>query len=452
VTAAVLGCGSSPPERAAGDAGEQYPEDAGEQQPENCDKPAELLSNAAGALACRYDLGAVPYDATLIADAQDRLFVAPGPGESLYRSEDLGKTWTLLDPTNQGGPTRSGQYLHPWVYRAPRSGRIFFNIYDLSHGESVCGGPSGTSLWFSDDHGDSWQHESVGCGSHDWAKVISGPAATDAQRAALKKSGYPQMLYLCATGPTLITGPDHMCFSSTDGGESFQAIKQPPVDRSDNPSLLVPIAFPQAGVVDSKGTVYKTHASAQGVTLKLSHDGGDTWESAFVSDSVLAGGYGNFLSSNIAIDSKDRLYVVWVDDRDYRAYLSTSADHGKSWSARVQVSVDEVKHAAYPNLSVFEPGHVAIAYYGSAAATGSGDGYSSSDGRDYDTYLTATENALKDAPIFTTARVNVAGEPVVQGWTFNASEYLGPPARTSDGSVWAAFVNNGKGLVGRLRL
>jgi hypothetical protein len=34
--------------------------------------------------------------------------------------------------------------------------------------------------------------------------------------------------------------------------------------------------------------------------------------------------------------------------------------------------------------------------------------------------------------------------------SYVVSEYIGPPAFAPDGSVWAAFVQNGKGLAGRL--
>jgi hypothetical protein len=34
--------------------------------------------------------------------------------------------------------------------------------------------------------------------------------------------------------------------------------------------------------------------------------------------------------------------------------------------------------------------------------------------------------------------------------SFVASEYIGPPAFTADGSVWAPFVSGGKGLAARL--
>lgn len=400
--------------------------------------------------ACRSTVGTGALDPVLITTRNDGLLLSPGQGAMLYRSSDLGGSWQPLDPTGSGAD--KGARLHPYLHRDPASGRTYFNYFNFGRGAPGCDASSGTNLWFSDDDGATWKGRSVGCGSHDWAKVITGPAPTPALGSALQSSGAKSVVYLCATGPTLIIGPDHMCYRSTDGGDSFVATATPAANSVDSPVALVPIAFPQAGVVASDGIIYKSHAAVDGqLALKISRDGGDSWEKKLVAEAQLAGGYTNFLSSNLAIDSEDTLYLVWVDDRDVLPYLSISRDRGVTWSARTKLSADEVKHGAYPNVAVFAPGHIAVAYYGSPSADGTGDGYSGPDGRPYHAYLSVSKQTT-GAPSFVTARINAEDAPVVASWSFATSEYLGPPVLTSDGTVWAAFVNTDSVLIGRLEL
>ena len=40
--------------------------------------------------------------------------------------------------------------------------------------------------------------------------------------------------------------------------------------------------------------------------------------------------------------------------------------------------------------------------------------------------------------------------PAIVGIAWPKSEHLGPPAFAPDGSIWAAFVNEGNGLAARL--
>jgi hypothetical protein len=415
---------------------------------EGCLDIAEVIVGRGA--ACRSTVGTGALDPVLIATPNDGLLLSPGKGEMLYQSRDLGGSWQPIDPTGKGAD--KGSRLHPYLHRDAAMGRIYFNYFNLGRGAPECPDNSGTNLWFSDDDGATWKGRSVGCGSHDWAKVITGPAPTPALAAALQSSGAKSVVYLCATGPTLIIGPDHMCYRSSDGGDSFVATRAPGANSVDSPEPLHPIAFPQAGVVASDGFIYKSHATVEGqLALKVSRDGGDSWEKKPVPEAQLAGGYTNFLSSNLAIDSEDSLYLVWVDDRDLLPYLSISRDRGATWSARTKLSADEVKHGAYPNVAVFAPGHIAVAYYGSPSAEGTGDGYSSPDGRPYHAYLSVSKQTT-GAPSFVTARINAEDAPVVASWSFPTSEYLGPPVLTSDGSVWAAYVNTSSTLIGRLAL
>jgi hypothetical protein len=110
-------------------------------------------------------------------------------------------------------------------------------------------------------------------------------------------------------------------------------------------------------------------------------------------------------------------------------------------------------HANYPNIGVKHPGYVALAYYGSADAEGTGgDGYFSSDGRAYDAWVTVTTDLFAKEPRFWSSQINEPGAPVIaQGISYATSEYIGAPQFGPDGSIWAAFKSDTAGLAARLR-
>lgn len=66
---------------------------------------------------------------------------------------------------------------------------------------------------------------------------------------------------------------------------------------------------------------------------------------------------------NGAMDKDGNVYVVWVDDSDFLAYVAASKDKGKTWTAPVKFALNSFTATANPNISVKKPGYVAIAYY-----------------------------------------------------------------------------------------
>ena len=104
--------------------------------------------------------------------------------------------------------------------------------------------------------------------------MITGPAATAASKAALAQSGYPDMVYYCATGPMAIIGPDHICYRSTDGGKTFTETATRPAAGSGG--------YPTGGAVGPDGTLYKPKGSPSGLAITMSTDEGDTWNDKVV--------------------------------------------------------------------------------------------------------------------------------------------------------------------------
>ena len=399
---------------------------------------------------CTAPTGArAPHNASLQVTRAGTVIFAPADSTGLVRSEDGGATWLkpLADAPPQGELL---EWAHPWVTRDPDTDKLFFTNYHTLGG--TCGDGTGHHYWTSTDDGATWEQHSggVGCDSWDWGKIITGPPATSQSREALAMRGYPNLVYFCAGGDVWAFGPQHFCFRSTDGGETFKRTLGSPTNGW-NPSLDLP-GFPNAGAIAPDGTFYKVFGSSQGVTVAISEDEADSWHHVRIPDTELAQIPGiNWLASNVATDDEGNLYVVWVDDRDLLPYMVFSTDGAKTWSERMMVGAPEVRTATNINVAAFGPGHVAIVYYGSPDIDApSGDGYTSRDGRRYHGYMVATAHAFADQPVLWTTTVNDPAQPTLVGISLEVSEYLGPPVLGPEGSIWAGFLQDQQGFAGRI--
>ncbi|HEX4446160.1 MAG TPA: sialidase family protein [Polyangiaceae bacterium] len=387
---------------------------------------------------CITTTGYASVDPTLVVTEGGKVLFAPANVPGFTSSTDQGQTWAKpASPPMAPG----GMLYHPWLWHDQVAHRLFYNVFSIS--QSTCADGSGATLWTSDDEGASWIHAPVGCGSQDWGKVITGPAATAASKAALAQSKYPDMVYYCATGPQAIIGPDHICYRSTDGGKTFVETATHPVSGSDG--------YPPAGAVGPDGTVYVPKGSAMGLDIATSKDEGDTWTDDIVTGSTFVGTSSrNWLSLNVTADSAGNIYAAWSDDKDLLPYLAVTKDQGATWSVPVSVAAPGVLTSAYPSITVGTPGYVAIAYYGSTTARGSTDGYFSSDGLAYGAYLTVTKNLFDAVPVFWSAQLNDPAIPAFTGLSFDVSEYAGYPVFSPDGTIWTSFLGDKKGFAARL--
>jgi hypothetical protein len=400
-------------------------------------------------VSCAASTGQASNDPSMVVlpDGGDWL-VAPVGSTALLRSSDQGATWDApLNPP--GAPTSAPN--HPWLWQDAQSHRLFYNLFFGISGTGACADGTGALLWTSDDEGQTWQSEPVGCGSQDYGQILTGPAATAADKASLVANGYPNVVYYCATGPTLIFGPDRFCFRSVDGGKTFVRTQGNPGPAPANTSR-----FPHNGAVAADGTFYVAHTSPTGVAVAISKDDGDSWTDAVVpgttfDDFVLPlTNSETYLSASVAVDAAGNVYVVWVDSKSLLPNLAVSKDAAQTWSTPVMFGAPGLFVASYPNIVAKEAGHIAVAYYGSLQKNGNGgDGYTASDGRPYNAYLMVSTDALSSTPVFWTASVNDPASPVIKGMSYEAGEYLGNPAFSGD-SVSAAFADHGNGLAARL--
>lgn len=411
--------------------------------------------------ACGKKTGFISYgNAQLIINKVGDFLFTPAPINKVARSLDQGATWKLLDQTMGNGGLPIG--LHPWLWQDKDSGRVFFNIY--RGGEPGCKLlQGGTATFFSDDYGTTWTQQTVGCGTQDYGKIFSGPAATAESQAILDANGYPNVVYMCAEGPIVLLGFNRVCFKSLDGGKTYTETRSSAIALENAQH-----GWPGAGAVDQDGTIYVASTSTYiagnlGVRVNISHDEGETWESEYIPGSdfnlydyihVLPDHY-NFLSVNVTTDKEGNVYVVWVDDTDFQPYVAASKDKGKTWTAPIKFGMKQFSAAVNPNIAVKEPGYVAIAYFATEDDRNPIDfiglgGYFVPDDREYDAYLSVTRNLFADAPTIWTARYNDPEKPSIIGMWFAQGEYLGQPQFAPDGTIWTGFNNQNWGLAARM--
>jgi hypothetical protein len=152
---------------------------------------------------------------------------------------------------------------------------------------------------------------------------------------------------------------------------------------------------------------------------------------------------------SIASDPAGNLYFAYLGPKGL-PQLTISRDHGMSWSSPITVTAPGLTGAMRVAITAARPGAIALAYLGT------------SDGQNYNGYITESLNALSRTPVFWSAAVNNPASPLVEGsnpTTFGNRLLYATDVMTPNGAVWAGFhcaqiptTCNGQrlGVVGRL--
>ena len=159
-----------------------------------------------------------------------------------------------------------------------------------------------------------------------------------------------------------LTASDLLFSRSTDGGKSWSTpIKLnsiPGLPRDDNGALE---GF--HGVVGPDGTLYTIWDARDGIMMAISRDGGATFSKDRL---IIPAGPGYFGITGVArsngfpqigLDPRangsarnagGKLYVAWSDytNGDVDVFVSSSSDHGETWSAPVRVNDDPLHNGA----------------------------------------------------------------------------------------------------------
>jgi BNR/Asp-box repeat protein len=279
-----------------------------------------------------------------------QLVVAWQINASVAYSKDGGEDWKIAEGTAPGNYRVSGDV--SVTYDAAGHAVLCYIAFDkLGTTNYWAQGATRNGIFIrrSLDGGQTWEPEAVTVISHESTPGIP----FEDKPWVVADSGGPHAgnLYIGWTQFTL-SASDLLFSRSTDGGKTWSApIKLSSVSglpRDDNGALE---GF--HGVVAPDGTLYTIWDGRDGIMMALSRDGGATFTKE---RRIIPAGPGYFgitgvSRSNgfpqIGIDPRaksGRVYVAWSDysNGDVDVFVSSSADHGRSWSAPVRVNDDPV--------------------------------------------------------------------------------------------------------------
>ena len=159
--------------------------------------------------------------------------------------------------------------------------------------------------------------------------------------------------------------------------------------------------------------------------IAISRDEGATWTHQTIALTQIQ----NIYIQSTAVDADGNLYIAWTGPSTL-PYLTISRDRGNTWSTPIPLAAPGVQQVRTVAIAARRPGEIALAYQGTT------------DGTNFNGYITSTRDALAKRPIYWSATVNDPAEPLVNGsdsQTFGDRILYLTNVIGSDGSVWAGF-------------
>jgi hypothetical protein len=267
-------------------------------------------------------------------------------------SQDGGAAWKIAEGTAPREYRISGDV--SVAYDAAGAAILCYIAFDKlgtmnywAHGATR----NGIFIRRSPDGGQTWEPDAITVIAHDSTPGI--PFEDKPWIVADARGAHAGNLYIGWTQFTL-SASDLLFTRSTDGGKTWsRPIKLnsvPGLPRDDNGALE---GF--HGVVGPDGTLYTIWDSRDGIMMAVSHDGGATFSK---DRRIIPAGPGYFGITGVSrsngfpqIGTDPRsgsqggnLYVAWSDytNGDVDVFVSSSADHGRTWSAPVRVNNDPI--------------------------------------------------------------------------------------------------------------
>ncbi len=326
------------------------------------------------------------------------------PRTVVMRSRDGGRSWVGISP-ELPEPFKSEPPINgdPMVYVEEDSGRVFsLDTYDAD------------CMWllFSDDEGETWGRNPIVCdvtpAVTDHQTIFAGPPPPGQEALALL---FPEIIYTCYN-----TVATTNCLRSFDGGQTFTkagfAYTGIEPDNLDGPNPFFGVPGFCGGLTahlrtDSQGRVFLPAGRCGLPRIAISEDGAMTWERVFVSRDVPLPGTEH--ETTTAVDSADNLYMTWWDETDRLPYLAISRDHGRTWSAPLQIGPPGVQEVNFPTIDAGDAGRIVVHFPGTVV----GDRADAQ--RPWNLYQVVSTNALDDDPVFVFTTANDPAQPIHRG-------------------------------------
>lgn len=356
-----------------------------------------------------------------IARNGDVFYAAADPSQvavpvDVMRSKDRGRSWEVVSPKAAGTNVHASTG-DPYVYvdRTEDGSRVF--TVDLQG--YVC-----SLLSFSDDGGESWTTNPLGCGRPvgDHQTVFAGPPVESTTL------GYPKIVYYCYQDVVSST-----CSKSLDGGLTFVPAGETSFSGSDEDGTFCG-GLHGHGYAGPDGTIYIPKGHCGFPWLAISKDEGATWERVQVAEHASADH-----EASVAADRRGNVYYAYIGS-DMLPYLVVSRDGGETWGKPLMVGSPGVVESSLPSIDLGASGLVAVAYMGTQDLPK--PDYSSVE---WDGYVTVTRSALSRRPLFYSVSVDKPSDPLLRGAcpqtkcgpVFDFIDVVVAP----DDTVWGAFVD-----------
>ena len=389
------------------------------------------------ARGCRYDTGFDEQSPSIQVTRAGILFIARSRG-GVLRSIDHAHTWTSIDVPALADGDGPAKGVHGYVHVDPVTDRVY---YLSSMAAGSCGFMRGGAVvsW-SDDLGRSWHGRSVGCGTFDWGRLVTGhdPAARGGRS-----------VYFFGVSPRLVGGLRPV-YRSRDGGAHWARLKHYASVTTEGGS----------GVAASDGTLYFDYPEYIGfypdrvlrsdypfvpanvchAMIAVSEDFGETWRQQAIPNSRACKHLNG--EQRVAVDEAGTVYAVWSDDRDAQLYLTVSHDKARTWSTPVRVMPPGATfNNNQGNVIAGAPGHVVVTALDTRAARNPRRWITNGHGSWY-AYMSESFDADKAAPTFRSVSLDPPHDPdLAEGESPSEAEaYLGI---SPTDEIWATFSRHG---------
>ncbi len=350
------------------------------------------------------------------------------PRTDLFRSDDAGATWTDISPLLAGQKTHpiTGD---PMLYFDAETGRLF----DIDQIDIAC-----DYISSSDDNGDTWLPPTDAC--------LYPPSDHQTIMAAKPIMGLPSPIYAKWVYVCMNQIAQTNCERSVDGGVTFQqatppfqGVEQSGPEGGGQPNIC-------SGLVGHlktgpAGELYLPRDQCGKPLVAMTDNGAVTWTVTQVSNIQVQGS-----DPAVAVGPDGTVYYVWQAKEGL--LLSTSTDHGATWSHPVQVMAPGLTSANIPALTAGPDDRIALAYYG----TGFPGGYeaiqhnaTNADNATWNAYLAVISNATTETPSVLTVQLNNATDVLARGncgpgRCFGVFDFIDVQI-DADGRPWVALVD-----------
>lgn len=361
------------------------------------------------------------------------------PRTLVMRSRDGGRSWQSVTPPLPG-PLQSEPPVNgdPMVYVEEDTGRVFsLDTYDAD------------CMWLlmSDDEGQTWKRNPVVCdvtpAVTDHQTIVAGPPPAGSGVLGVL---FPEIVYTCYN-----TVASTNCLRSVDGGQTFTKagfafLGVEPENDGPGPHEGIPGLC--GGLTahlrtDRGGRLFLPAGRCGWPGISISEDGGLTWQQVVVNRDIPLPGTEH--ENTTAIDAADNLYMTWWDENDRLPYLTTSRDHGRTWSAPLMIAPPGVEEVNFPTLDAGDAGRIVVHFPGTVVGDRD-DGQ-----RPWNLYQVVAIDALAPDPLFVFTVANEPAEPIHRGpcgpgrcaGMFDFLDIVVPPAgvpAAADG-FWATGVD-----------